>query len=144
MKALARINENKTVMKKYLVVCLITGLLIGCAGEKTSSTSTSSNEKIDFAKGLAVKDGKSKPSEIEVYRQRLDQLKKLCIESEDNLAGMVYANAKQGKEAGFEWSTNIDTLNSYIQMAESGFERKPGRCLDIYSRLKESNEDSSK
>ena len=131
-------------MKTFVVLGMITALLLGCAGVQTSSTPKSDQEKIDFAKGLALKDGKRNSSEIEVYRQRLDKLKKLCVESEDNLAGMVYSNAKQGKAAGFEWSTNIDTLNSYIEMAESGFERKPGRCLEIYSRLKESNEDPSK
>jgi hypothetical protein len=131
-------------MKTFVVVGLMTALLVGCAGTQTSSTPNSDNEKIDFAKALALKDGKRESSEIEVYRQGLDKLKKLCVESEESLAGMVYANAKQGKAAGFEWSTNIDTLNSYIEMAESGFERKPGRCLEIYSRLKETQEESSK
>ncbi|MEA5617685.1 hypothetical protein VB711_07525 [Cronbergia sp. UHCC 0137] len=122
---------------KMFITGLMTAILVGCAGSKTPSTPVSSNEKIDFAKGLALKDDKREAADIAVYRQKLDKLKTLCFESEDKLAGMIYANAKQNKAAGFDWSTNIDTLNSYIQMAESGFERKPGSCLEIYSRLKE-------
>ena len=70
-------------MKTFVVLGMITALLLGCAGVQTSSRPKSDQEKIDFAKGLALKDGKRNSSEIEVYRQRLDKLKKLCVESED-------------------------------------------------------------
>jgi hypothetical protein len=122
-------------MKKLLAGLLV--VLVGCSANARTQqkSSTSSNQKIDFPKALALKDGRKQPEEIDVYRQQFQKLEKLCIENGSDLAGMIYTIAKKGKAAGYEWSTNIDTLNSFVQMAESGFERKPARCMEVYSAL---------
>lgn len=124
---------------------LLVALLVGCsANARTQQKSAASgNETIDFPKALALKDGRTQSAQVDVYRQQFQKLKKLCVESDGDLAGMIYTNAKKGKAAGYKWSTNIDTLNSYVQMAESGFERKPGRCMSIYTALNESLREES-
>jgi hypothetical protein len=136
-------------MKKVFIALLV-ALLVGCsANARTQQKSaTKANETIDFPKALALKDGKKQPAEIDVYRQEFEKLKKLCVENDGDLAGMIYTIAKKGKAAGYKWSTNIDTLQSFVQMAESGFERKPARCMEVYlvlrKDLQEESSESSK
>ena len=109
-------------------------LLDGCSAQARTekNPSTKASETIDYPKALALKDGRKQPKEIDVYRQQFQKLEKLCVENDGDLAGMIYTIAKKGKASGYEWSTNIDTLNSFVQMAESGFERKPARCIQVY------------
>lgn len=120
-------------MKKVFIALLV-ALLVGCSanGRTQQKSSAKASETIDYPKALALKDGKKQPAEIDVYRQEFEKFKKLCIEYEQTLADMVYTFTKKNKVAGYEWSTNLDTLNSFIEMAESGFERKPARCMDVY------------
>lgn len=132
-------------MKKVFIALLV-ALLVGCStnARTQQKSSTKASETIDYPKALALKDGKKQPAEIDVYKQQFQKLEKLCIENDGDLAGMIYTIAKKGKAAGYEWSTNIDTLNSFIQMAESGFERKPARCMEVYLALnKDLQEESS-
>ncbi|MCC5625872.1 hypothetical protein [Nostoc sp. CHAB 5715] len=131
---------------KKLFAGLLVALLVGCSVQARTqqNPSTKASETIDYPKALALKDGKKQPTEIDVYKQQFQKLEKLCIENDGDLAGMIYTIAKKGKAAGYEWSTNIDTLNSFIQMAESGFERKPAHCMEVYLALnKDLQEESS-
>lgn len=136
-------------MKKVLIGLLI-ALLAGCSvqGRTQQNPSTSGNQTTDFPKALALKDGKTESAQIDIYRQEFEKFKKLCVENEDTLAGMVYAFTKKNKAAGFDWSTNLDTLQSFIQTAESGFKRKPVRCIQVYQiylqDLQESSSQSNK
>jgi hypothetical protein len=131
-------------MKKFFTGLLVV-LLVGCSvnARTQQKSAASGNETIDFPNALALKDGNKESAQVAVYRQQFQKLKKLCVESDADLAGMIYTNAKKGKAAGYKWSTNIDTLNSYVQMAESGFERKPGRCMSIYAALNKSLQEES-
>lgn len=119
-------------MKKLLAGLLIL-LLLGCSANARTQqkSSTSSKGETDFPKALALKDGKTEPTQVDVYRQEFEKFKKLCIENDDTLAGMVYAFTKKSKAAGDDWATNLDTLQSFAQSAQS-FERKPGLCIQVY------------
>lgn len=129
--------QVQQIPMKKLFAGLLVALLVGCSANARTqqNPSTSGNQKIDFPKALASKDGRKQPAEIDVYRKQFQKLEKLCVENDESLAGMIYTIAKKGKAAGYEWSTNIDTLNSFVQMAESGFERKPARCMEVYLAL---------
>jgi hypothetical protein len=123
-------------MNKFFTGFLVV-LLVGCSANARiqQNSSTSDSETLDFPKGLAMKDGQTESGQIDVYREEFKKLKKLCVENDGDLAGMIYTIAKKGKAAGYNWSTNLDTLKSFVEMAESGFERKPGRCMQIYLML---------
>ncbi len=133
-------------MKKIFITLLV-ALLFGCSANARTQQklNTKANETIDYPKALALKDGKKEPAQVDVYRQQLEKFKKLCVENNDELAGMVYAYTKKSKAAGDKWSTNLDTMQSFIQTAESGFERKPVRCIQVYQiYLQSLQEESSK
>jgi hypothetical protein len=55
---------------------------------------------------------------------------------------MVYAFTKKSKAAGYKWSTNLDTLQSFALSAQS-FERKPGLCIQVYQTYAESLKEES-
>ncbi|WP_026736115.1 hypothetical protein [Fischerella sp. PCC 9605] len=131
-------------MKKVLIGLLI-ALLVGCSqGRTQKNASTSGNSISVFPKILALKDGKKESAQIDIYGQEFEKLKKLCIESDKDLAGMIDSIVKKEKAYGDNSATNLDTLKSFNDMAESGFERKPGKCMEIYltlnNNLKELNE----
>ncbi|BAY10645.1 hypothetical protein [Calothrix sp. NIES-2098] len=131
-------------MKKAFITLLVT-LLVGCSANARTQqkSSTSGNETIDFPKALALRDGKTQPAQVAVYREEFEKFKKLCVESRADLAGMVYSIAKKGKAAGYKWSTNLDTLKSFALSAES-FDRKPGRCFQVYQTYLESLQEESR
>ncbi|WP_089131655.1 hypothetical protein [Tolypothrix sp. NIES-4075] len=132
---------------KKLFAGLLVVLVVGCSVQARTqqNSSTSGNQKIDFPRALALKDGKKEPAQFDVYKQEFEKFKKLCVENDETLAGMVYASTKKSKAAGYKWSTNLDTMQSFIQMAESGFERKPVRCINVYQvHLQSLQEESSK
>lgn len=124
---------------KTVFITLLAALMVGCSANARTEqkSSTSSKSETDFPKALALKDGKTESESVDVYREEFEKFKKLCIENDDTLAGMVYAYTKKNKAAGFNWSTNLDTLQSFAQSAES-FERKPGRCIQVYQTYVES------
>lgn len=126
-------------MKKFFITLLV-ALLVGCSSNARTqqNTTTSGNQATDFPAALALKDGLTESAQVDVYRQEFEKFKKLCVENDDTLAGMVYAFTKKSKAAGFDWSTNLDTLQSFVQAAESGFERKPGLCIQVYQTYVES------
>jgi hypothetical protein len=129
-------------MSKIIIYLLIASL-VGCAGTKTQNSSSTSSKNSDMAIGekLALLDGKKEPSEIKIYSDEFKKLQNLCLEDNETLGAMVFGIAKKGKEAGYKWSTNLDTLKSFVEMAESGFERKPAQCTQIYSMLSKDYED---
>jgi hypothetical protein len=131
-------------MKKVFIPLLV-ALLVGCSANARTQqkSSTKANETIDYPKVLALKDGKKQPAEIEVYRQEFKNLKKPCLENDETLAGMVYAFTKKAKASGDESSTNLDTMQSFAQSAESGFERKPVRCIQVYQMYVQSLQEGS-
>jgi hypothetical protein len=131
---------------KKLFTGLLVVLLVSCSANARTqqNSSPSGNETLDFPKGLALKDGKRESVQIDVYRQEFKKLKKLCVENDGDLAGMIYTIAKKGKAAGYNWSTNLDTLKSFVEMAESGFERKPARCMQIYLMLHKDLQEESR
>lgn len=104
-----------------IIIYLLIASLMGCAGAKTQNSSKTSSKKLDMPTGhkLALLDGKKEPSEVEIYSNEFKKLQSLCIEDDESLGAMVFGIAKKGKEAGYEWSTNLDTLKSFVQMAES-------------------------
>jgi hypothetical protein len=122
-----------------IVVCLLIALLAGCTGVKQShSDSKEASKKPEMPMGqkLALLDGKKDSAQIEIYSEEFQKLQGLCVEDEESLGAMIFGVAKMGKQAGYKWSTNLDTLKSFVQMADSGFERKPGQCVEIYSTLR--------
>jgi hypothetical protein len=131
-------------MKKVFIALLV-ALLVGCSANARTQQkpSTKASETIDYPKALALKDGKKQPAEIDVYRQEFEKFKKLCVESDGDLAGLVYAFTKKAKASGDEWSTNLDTMQSFAQSAESGFERKPVRCIQVYQMYVQSLQEGS-
>ncbi len=124
---------------KKLFAGLLVVLLVGCSANARTQqkSSTFSKGATDFPKALALKDGKTESSQVDVYRQEFEKFKKLCVENDDILAGMIHAFTKKNKAAGFDWSTNLDTLQSFAQSAQS-FERKPGLCIQVYQTYVES------
>ncbi|MCC5633989.1 hypothetical protein LC613_42020 [Nostoc sphaeroides CHAB 2801] len=120
-------------MKKVFIALLL-ALLLGCSANARTQQKSSAKASgtTDFPRALALKDGKKEPAQFDVYRQEFEKFKKLCVENDDDLAGMVYAYTKKNKAAGYDWSTNLDTMQSFVEMAESGFERKPVRCIQVY------------
>jgi hypothetical protein len=132
-------------MKKVFIGLLV-ALLVGCsANARTQQKSAASgNKTIDFPKALALKDGKKELAQVAVYREEFEKFKKLCVENEDTLAGMIHAFTKKAKASGDDWSTNLDTLKSFVQSAESGFERKPARCIQVYQIYLESLQEESR
>lgn len=131
-------------MKKVFIALLV-ALLVGCSANARTQqkSSTKASETIDYPKVLALKDGKKQPEEIDVYRQEFENLKKPCLENDETLAGMVYAFTKKAKASGDEWSTNLDTMKSFSQSAESGFKRKPALCIQVYQMYVESLQEGS-
>ncbi|HYX16619.1 MAG TPA: hypothetical protein VE944_20070 [Nostoc sp.] len=131
-------------MKKVFIALLV-ALLVGCSGNARTQqkSSTKANETIDYPRALALKDGKKQPEEIDVYRQEFENLKKPCLENDETLTGMVYAFTKKAKASGDESSTNLDTMQSFAQSAESGFERKPALCIQVYQMYVESLQEGS-
>lgn len=131
-------------MKKVFIALLV-ALLVGCSANARTQqkSSASSNKTIDYPKALALKDGKKEPAQIDVYRQEFENLKKPCLENDETLAGMVYAFTKKAKASGDEWSTNLDTMKSFSQSAESGFKRKPALCIQVYQMYVESLQEGS-
>ena len=136
---------TRNLPMKKLFASLLVMSLVGCSVQARTqqNPSTSGNQKIDFPKALALKDGKKQPAEIDVYRQEFEKFKKPCLENDETLAGMVYAYTKKSKASGDEWSTNLDTMQSFAQSAESGFERKPARCIQVYHMYVESLQEGS-
>lgn len=126
-----------------IVICLLFASLIGCTGVKSQNSPNATSKKTDMSVGqkLALLDGKKEPSETEIYNKEFKNLQSLCVEDEESLGAMVFGIAKKGKEAGYKWSTNLDTLKSFVEMAESGFERKPAQCTQIYSTLRKDYEE---
>ncbi|WP_016952168.1 hypothetical protein [Anabaena sp. PCC 7108] len=124
---------------KKIIIGLLVAILAGCTSVKQSQKETSEVErKISekpMSQNLAILDGKKDPASLELYDKEFKKLKNLCFEDEKTLGTMIFSIAKMGKEAGYEWSTNLDTLKSFVQMAESGFERKPAQCMQIYTML---------
>ena len=135
---------------KKLFAGLLVALLVGCSVQARTQQkpSTKASETIDYPRALALKDGKKQPAQFDVYRQEFEKLKKPCLENDETLAGMVYAFTKKAKASGDESSTNLDTMQSFAQSAESGFERKPARCIQVYQMyvqsLQEESSESSK
>ncbi len=129
-----------------IFICLLITSLIGCTGVKSQNSPNTVSKKTDMPVGqkLALLDGKKEQSEIVVYSKKFKKLQSLCVEDEESLGAMVFGIAKKGKETGYKWSTNLDTLKSFVEMAESGFERKPAQCTQIYSMLRKSYEEESK
>jgi hypothetical protein len=130
-------------MKKVFITLLV-ALLVGCSANARTQqkSSTSGKSATDFPKALALKDGKKESAQVDVYRQEFEKFKKLCIENDDVLAGMIHAHTKKSKAAGYEWATNLDTLQSFALSAQS-FERKPGFCIQVYQTYDESLKDES-
>jgi hypothetical protein len=138
--------QIQEIPMKKLFAGLLVVLVVGCSVQARTqqNSSTSGNQKIDFPRALALKDGKKEPAQFDVYKQEFEKVKKLCVENDETLAGMVYAYTKKSKAAGYDWSTNLETLQSFVEMAESGFERKPGRCMEIYLALGKDLQEESK
>lgn len=136
---------TRNLPMKKLFASLLVVLLVGCSVQARTqqNRSTKASGTIDYPKALASKDGKKQPAEIDVYRQEFEKLKKPCLENDETLAGMVYAFTKKAKASGDEWSTNLDTMQSFAQSAESGFERKPARCIQVYQMYVESLQEGS-
>jgi hypothetical protein len=137
--------QVQQIPMKKLFAGLLVALLVGCSVQARTQQkpSTKTLETIDYPTVLALKDGKKQPAEIDVYRQEFEKLKKPCLENDETLAGMVYAFTKKAKASGDEWSTNLDTMKSFAESAESGFERKPARCIQVYQMYVESLQEGS-
>lgn len=119
---------------KKLFAGLLVALLLGCSANARTQqkSSTSGKAAIDFPKLLASKDGKTESESVDIYRQEFEKFKKLCVEEPELLADMIHTFTIKSKAQGYKGSTYLKTLQSFIQTAESGFERKPGSCIQLY------------
>lgn len=132
---------------KKLFAGLLLALLISCSANTRTqqNSSTSGKAVIDFPKLLASKDGKTQSESVDVYRQEFEKFKKLCVEDQEILAAMIHTFTIKSKAQGYKGSTYLKTLQSFIQTAESGFERKPASCIQLYKTYLDSlQEESSK